>query len=53
MALKWFKEGKMDLIEEYCQKDVELTRDLFYLRPEGKLPALRAQKRGRMRIPLD
>ena len=29
LALKWFREGKMDLIEEYCTKDVEITRDLF------------------------
>ena len=28
-ALKWFKEGKMDLIKEYCIKDVEITRDLY------------------------
>jgi DEAD/DEAH box helicase domain-containing protein len=28
-SLQWFKEGKMDLITEYCIKDVELTRDLL------------------------
>jgi len=28
-ALKWYKEGRLDLISEYCQKDVEITRDLF------------------------
>ncbi|MEC7640700.1 MAG: ribonuclease H-like domain-containing protein [Nitrospinota bacterium] len=28
-SLQWFKEGKMDLIVEYCIKDVEITRDLF------------------------
>lgn len=28
-ALTWWKEGRLDLIEEYCQKDVLLTRDLF------------------------
>ena len=29
-SLKWVKEGRFDLVEEYCRKDVELTRDLFY-----------------------
>jgi DEAD/DEAH box helicase domain-containing protein len=35
-ALAWWKEGKMDLIIEYCLKDVELTRDIFqYGRTHG------------------
>jgi DEAD/DEAH box helicase domain-containing protein len=29
-SLQWVKEGRLDLVEEYCQKDVEITRDLFY-----------------------
>ena len=29
-SLKWVKQGRFDLVEEYCKKDVELTRDLFY-----------------------
>jgi DEAD/DEAH box helicase domain-containing protein len=29
VSLQWFKEGKIDLIVEYCKKDVEITRDLF------------------------
>jgi len=29
-SLQWVKEGRMDLVEEYCKKDVELTRDLLY-----------------------
>ncbi|MBW2147714.1 MAG: DUF1998 domain-containing protein [Deltaproteobacteria bacterium] len=28
-SLQWFKEGRLDLIEQYCRKDVEITRDLF------------------------
>ena len=27
-ALKWYKEGKLDKIIEYCKVDVEVTRDL-------------------------
>ena len=29
-ALQWFRDGELEKIEEYCIKDVELTRDLFY-----------------------
>ena len=29
ISLKWYKEGKIDKIIEYCKQDVEITRDLF------------------------
>jgi DEAD/DEAH box helicase domain-containing protein len=29
LALKWYNEGKIDLIIEYCKKDVEITKDLL------------------------
>jgi hypothetical protein len=53
MALKWFKEGRMDLIEEYCQKDVELTRDLFYYGLKKNFLLFDRKNEERMRIPLD
>ena len=28
-ALKWWKEGKIELIRKYCQDDVSLTRSLY------------------------
>jgi DEAD/DEAH box helicase domain-containing protein len=49
-SLEWVKQGRMDLVEEYCCHDVALTRDLFYhclekrmvrfLDKEGKLMEL-------------
>ncbi len=30
MALKWWKEGKMDDIIRYCRQDVTVTRDLYH-----------------------
>jgi DEAD/DEAH box helicase domain-containing protein len=29
MALKWWKEGRLDLITEYCRQDVAVTRDVY------------------------
>jgi DEAD/DEAH box helicase domain-containing protein len=28
-SLQWFKEGRMEEVISYCQKDVEITKDLF------------------------
>ena len=38
VSLKWWKEGKIDLIERYCRKDVDLTWRLFcYALEHGSL----------------
>ena len=35
-AITWWKEGKIDEIKKYCEKDVEITKDLFeYARKHG------------------
>ena len=37
-ALEWYKQGRMDLIIEYCKQDVEVTRRLYeYAVEHGKL----------------
>ena len=28
-SLEWVKEGRLDLVEAYCRKDVEILRDLY------------------------
>ncbi len=52
-SLQWFKEGKIDLIIEYCKHDVEITKEIFeYLLEKGHL--LYKSKDGRiLQIPLD
>ena len=52
-ALKWWKQGKIKEILEYCNKDVAITRDLFlYGYKKGYL--LFRNKAGKVvRIPVD
>ncbi len=52
-ALQWYKEGKIREICEYCQKDVEITKNLFlHALDEGFL--LFTNKVGnRVRLPLE
>jgi DEAD/DEAH box helicase domain-containing protein len=28
-AVEWFRQGRIDLVEEYCKEDVKITRDLY------------------------
>ncbi|MBL0062855.1 MAG: hypothetical protein IPP40_15560 [bacterium] len=28
-SLEWFKNGQIELVREYCKKDVEVTRDVL------------------------
>jgi len=52
-SLQWWKEGRIDLIETYCRKDVEMTRRLWETgKRQGYL--LYKDKRGRtLRVPTD
>ncbi len=37
-SLEWVREGRLDLVEQYCRRDVELLRDLYlHGRREGFL----------------
>jgi ATP-dependent helicase YprA (DUF1998 family) len=52
-ALRWWKQGRLDLIETYCRDDVAITRDIWrYGRDKGYLLFDRKNE-GRMRIPVD
>ncbi len=52
-SLKWFKEGKIDLITEYCKKDVEITRDLFQFGLENEYLLYERRDGVIVRLPLD
>lgn len=51
-SLEWVKQGRFDLIEEYCRRDVELLRDLYLFgRREGYVVI--AERSGRIKVPVD
>lgn len=52
-SLEWVKQGRLDLVTEYCKKDVEILRDLYLFgRREGHVRY--ADKRGKeIRLPVE
>ena len=50
-ALRWWKEGRTDLIEEYCRRDVALLRDLFHHALDKGFILFRTRGGERVRIP--
>ena len=51
-ALRWWKQGRLDLIEEYCRHDVQLTRDLFRHGLDKGFLLFDRKNEGRMRVPV-
>ena len=52
-SLKWVKQGRLDLVEEYCIKDVEITRDLLYHGIEKKYLRFERKNSGKMELAID
>lgn len=52
-SLQWYKEGRMDLIMEYCREDVRLTWDLFKFAEENGYLLYQDKQGRRLRIPLE
>jgi DEAD/DEAH box helicase domain-containing protein len=52
-SLAWWKEGRIDLIEQYCKKDVDLTRRLYELGREQGYLLYRDQSDRIVRVPVD
>jgi DEAD/DEAH box helicase domain-containing protein len=52
-AVRWFKEGKMDLIEKYCRDDVRVTRDLYRFGLENGYLIYKRKNGQSARIPVN
>ncbi len=51
-ALAWYKEGRIDLIQKYCKKDVEITKDLFLSGLENSFYLFKNKAGKLVRLPL-
>ncbi|MBM9616461.1 DEAD/DEAH box helicase [Desulfobulbus rhabdoformis] len=53
MALKWYRQGRIDKIITYCTKDVEVTRDLFLFGLENRYLLFKNKAGSLVRCPVD
>jgi len=52
-ALKWWKEGRIREIIDYCKMDVKLTRDLFLFGRRNRYLIFNNRDQKRVRIPVN
>ncbi len=52
LALKWWKEGKLDEIIKYCKQDVRVTKDLYLFGREHGFLVFQNKAEKEVRIPL-
>jgi len=52
-ALKWWQEGRIRDIVDYCKKDVKLTRDLFLFGRQNRYLIFSNRSQKKMRVPVD
>lgn len=52
-ALRWWKEGKIREIVEYCKMDVAITRDLFVFGLQNRYLLFQNKAKKTVRIPID
>jgi len=52
-ALRWFKEGKFDLIAKYCLDDVKLTKEIYdYGKQHGRLFVTSRFSEEKLQVPV-
>ncbi len=52
-SLQWVREGRLDLVEDYCRKDVELLRDLYLFGRRMGYLVYRDGEGRQVRLPVD
>lgn len=53
LALDWFKQGQMEKLTEYCQKDVEITKELFLFGLRQQYLLFQNKAKQEVRLPVD
>jgi DEAD/DEAH box helicase domain-containing protein len=52
-ALRWWREGKMAKILEYCRSDVAITRDLYLFGLKHRYLLFQNKAKQTVRLPVD
>ena len=52
LSIKWFKEGNINKVIDYCKQDVELTREVFIFGVKNKYLIFEKREKGLVRIPV-
>ena len=52
-AVAWYREGEMEKLKEYCQRDVEITKELYEFGKEHKYLLFESREGQIMRIPVE
>lgn len=52
-ALAWYREGRLDLIEQYCREDVRLTRDLYLFGKRNRYVLVTRYGKTPYKVPVD
>jgi DEAD/DEAH box helicase domain-containing protein len=52
-AVRWFREGRIQEVLEYCQKDVEVTRDLYNYGQKNKHLKFRDNRYRAQSVPVN
>lgn len=52
MALKWWKQGKIEKILQYCRQDVKVTKDLYLYGKKNRFLVFKNKAGNRVRVPV-
>ena len=52
-AVRWWRQGRLEELERYCRRDVELTRDLFRFGQEKGYLLYQRKEGPTLRVPVD
>jgi DEAD/DEAH box helicase domain-containing protein len=52
-SLEWVKQGRLDLVEEYCRRDVEILRDLYLFGRRMAYVLYRDKQDRKIKLPIE
>lgn len=52
-SLEWVRQGRLDLVEQYCRRDVEILRDLYLHGRRERCVFYRQRDGARLRLPVE